>query len=52
MLSVNRLVGRHEVKRWMKKMGQAVSDCEMDALMEEYDADGDGKLTMQAVFEG
>jgi Ca2+-binding EF-hand superfamily protein len=38
-------IDRKELKKLMKKLGQALSDEELDAMMEEVDANGDGEIS-------
>lgn len=38
-------IDRKELKRLMKKLGQALSDAELDAMMDEVDTDGDGEIS-------
>jgi calmodulin len=38
---------RKELKRLMKKLGQTLSDAELDAMMDEVDTDGDGEISFE-----
>jgi Ca2+-binding EF-hand superfamily protein len=40
-------IDRKELKRLMKKLGQALSEEELDAMMEEVDANGDGQISFE-----
>jgi Ca2+-binding EF-hand superfamily protein len=40
-------IDRNELKRLMKKLGQALSDAELDAMMEEVDTNGDGEISFE-----
>jgi len=37
-------ISRLELKKLMKNLGQALSDAELDAMMDEVDTDGDGEI--------
>jgi calmodulin len=38
-------IDRKELKKLMKKLGQALSDGELEAMMDEVDTDGDGEIS-------
>jgi Ca2+-binding EF-hand superfamily protein len=38
-------IDRKELKRLMKKLGQALSEAELDAMMDEVDTNGDGEIS-------
>jgi Ca2+-binding EF-hand superfamily protein len=38
-------IDRKELKRLMKKLGQALSEGELDAMMDEVDTNGDGEIS-------
>lgn len=40
-------IDRKELKRLMKKLGQALSEAELDAMMEEVDQNGDGEISFE-----
>lgn len=40
-------IDRKELKRLMKKLGQALSEAELDAMMDEVDTDGDGTISFE-----
>eukprot|EP00540_Astrosyne_radiata_P012102 CAMPEP_0116841188 /NCGR_PEP_ID=MMETSP0418-20121206/10785_1 /TAXON_ID=1158023 /ORGANISM="Astrosyne radiata, Strain 13vi08-1A" /LENGTH=221 /DNA_ID=CAMNT_0004471585 /DNA_START=69 /DNA_END=732 /DNA_ORIENTATION=+ len=40
-------IDRKELKRLMKKLGQALSDAELDAMMSEVDTNGDGEISFE-----
>merc|ERR1712115_255106 len=40
-------IDRKELKRLMKKLGQALTEAEVDAMMEEVDANGDGEISFE-----
>merc|ERR1711907_235389 len=40
-------IDRKELKRLMKKLGQALSEAEVDAMMDEVDANGDGEISYE-----
>jgi Ca2+-binding EF-hand superfamily protein len=40
-------IDRKELKRLMKKLGQALSEAELDAMMEEVDSNGDGEISFE-----
>ena len=40
-------IDRRELKRLMKKLGQALSDAELDAMMAEVDTNGDGEISFE-----
>jgi Ca2+-binding EF-hand superfamily protein len=40
-------IDRKELKRLMKKLGQALSEAELDAMMEEVDTNGDGVISFE-----
>jgi Ca2+-binding EF-hand superfamily protein len=40
-------IDRKELKRLMKKLGQALSEAELDAMMEEVDTNGDGEISFE-----
>ena len=40
-------IDRKELKRLMKKLGQALTEAELDAMMDEVDTDGDGVISFQ-----
>jgi calmodulin len=40
-------ISRKEMKKLMKKLGQALSDEELDAMMEEVDTDKDGQIDFE-----
>jgi calmodulin len=40
-------IDRKELKRLMKKLGQALSDAELDAMMDEVDTNGDGQISFE-----
>jgi len=41
----NGSIDRKELKRLMKKLGQALSEAELDAMMDEVDTNGDGEIS-------
>jgi Ca2+-binding EF-hand superfamily protein len=43
----NGTIDRKELKRLMKKLGQALTEAELDAMMDEVDSDGDGVISFQ-----
>jgi Ca2+-binding EF-hand superfamily protein len=48
-------IDRKELKRLMKKLGQALTEGELDAMMDEVDANGDGQISFEefkALMEG
>lgn len=40
-------IDRRELKRLMKKLGQALTDAELDAMMAEVDTNGDGEISFE-----
>jgi Ca2+-binding EF-hand superfamily protein len=40
-------IDRKELKRLMKKLGQALSEAELDAMMDEVDTNGDGEISFE-----
>jgi Ca2+-binding EF-hand superfamily protein len=38
---------RKELKRLMKKLGQALTEAELDAMMDEVDTNGDGEISFE-----
>jgi Ca2+-binding EF-hand superfamily protein len=40
-------IDRKELKRLMKKLGQALSEMELDAMMDEVDTNGDGEISFE-----
>ena len=40
-------IDRKELKRLMKKLGQALTDGELDAMMDEVDTNGDGEISFE-----
>jgi Ca2+-binding EF-hand superfamily protein len=40
-------IDRKELKRLMKKLGQALSEAEIDAMMNEVDENGDGEISFE-----
>ena len=40
-------IDRKELKRLMKKLGQALTEAELDAMMDEVDSDGDGVISFK-----
>jgi Ca2+-binding EF-hand superfamily protein len=40
-------IDRKELKRLMKKLGQALSEAELDAMMDEVDENGDGEISFE-----
>jgi len=40
-------ISRKEMKKLMKKLGQKLSDEELDAMMEEVDTDNDGQIDFE-----
>ena len=38
-------IDRKELKRLMKKLGQALTEAEVDAMMDEVDSNGDGEIS-------
>jgi calmodulin len=40
-------IDRKELKRLMKKLGQALTEAEVDAMMDEVDANGDGEISYE-----
>jgi Ca2+-binding EF-hand superfamily protein len=40
-------IDRKELKRLMKKLGQALTEGELDAMMDEVDANGDGEISFE-----
>jgi calmodulin len=40
-------IDRKELKKLMKKLGQALSDAELDAMMNEVDTNGDGEISFE-----
>lgn len=40
-------IDRKELKRLMKKLGQALSEAELDAMMDEVDTNGDGVISFE-----
>ena len=38
-------IDRKELKRLMKKLGQALTEAELDAMMDEVDTNGDGEIS-------
>lgn len=41
----NGAIDRKELKRLMKKLGQALTEAEVDAMMEQVDSNGDGEIS-------
>jgi Ca2+-binding EF-hand superfamily protein len=44
-------IDRKELKRLMKKLGQALTEAELDAMMEEVDSNGDGEISFEEFCE-
>lgn len=40
-------IDRKELKRLMKKLGQALTEAEIDAMMNEVDENGDGEISFE-----
>jgi len=40
-------IDRKELKRLMKKLGQALTEAELDAMMNEVDENGDGEISFE-----
>merc|ERR1719384_3064287 len=40
-------IDKKELKRLMKKLGQALSEAELDAMMDEVDTNGDGEISYE-----
>ncbi len=40
-------IDRKELKRLMKKLGQALTEGELDAMMDEVDTNGDGQISFE-----
>ena len=40
-------IDRNELAQLMKKLGQALTDAQIDSLMEEVDANGDGEISFE-----
>lgn len=40
-------IDRKELKRLMKKLGQALTEAEVDAMMDEVDSNGDGEISYE-----
>ena len=40
-------IDRKELKRLMKKLGQALTEAEIDAMMDEVDTNGDGEISFE-----
>ena len=40
-------IDRKELKRLMKKLGQKLSEQELDAMMDEVDTNGDGEISFE-----
>mmetsp|Transcript_6793 Transcript_6793/g.16324 ORF Transcript_6793/g.16324 Transcript_6793/m.16324 type:complete len:223 (+) Transcript_6793:156-824(+) len=40
-------IDKKELKRLMKKLGQALTEAEVDAMMEEVDSNGDGEISYE-----
>lgn len=40
-------IDRKELKRLMKKLGQALTEAEIDAMMQEVDENGDGEISYE-----
>jgi Ca2+-binding EF-hand superfamily protein len=40
-------IDRKELKRLMKKLGQALTEGELDAMMDEVDTNGDGEISFE-----
>ncbi len=40
-------IDRKELKRLMKKLGQALTESELDAMMDEVDTNGDGEISFE-----
>lgn len=40
-------IDRKELKRLMKKLGQALTEAELDAMMDEVDTNGDGEISFE-----
>jgi Ca2+-binding EF-hand superfamily protein len=40
-------IDRKELQRLMRKLGQALSEAELDAMMEEVDTNGDGEISFE-----
>lgn len=40
-------IDRKELKRLMKKLGQALTEAELDAMMDEVDTDGNGEISFE-----
>jgi len=43
----NGSIDRKELKRLMKKLGQALTEAEVDAMMDEVDINGDGTISYE-----
>mmetsp|Transcript_8435 Transcript_8435/g.17408 ORF Transcript_8435/g.17408 Transcript_8435/m.17408 type:complete len:151 (+) Transcript_8435:119-571(+) len=43
----NGTISRSELKKLMKNLGQALSDAELDAMMDEVDTDGNGEIDFE-----
>ncbi len=43
----NGTISRAELKKLMKNLGQALSDAELDAMMDEVDTDGNGEIDFE-----
>jgi calmodulin len=44
-------IDKKELKRLMKKLGQALSEAELDAMMDEVDTNGDGQISFEEFKE-
>jgi len=44
-------IDRKELKRLMKKLGQNLSEAELDAMMDEVDINGDGEISFEEFKE-
>ncbi|EEC43495.1 calmodulin [Phaeodactylum tricornutum CCAP 1055/1] len=44
-------IDRKELKRLMKKLGQALTEQEIDAMMDEVDTNGDGEISFEEFKE-
>jgi Ca2+-binding EF-hand superfamily protein len=44
-------IDRKELKRLMKKLGQKLSEQELDAMMDEVDTNGDGEISFEEFKE-
>ena len=44
-------IDKKELKRLMKKLGQALSEAELDAMMDEVDTNGDGEISFEEFKE-